>query len=255
MKKRPKPSPRSTNKPDVKKAKSAKRPAAPPRPKLVIAPVRAKAAAASPPPPTGKSKAKRVAPKKSAGAAANNPLPLPRSKASPSSDRRPRPAREIDPDDDDERPDDNESSPGTGKRASPPDEGHRKVRSHLSTKELREFKELLLEKRSELAGDVRRLTSEALHRGAEGERDHGVMPIHMADLGSDNWEQDFTLGLLANEEAVVREIDEALARIEDRTYGICIATYKPIEKARLLAKPWAKYCIEHARLREEGRAR
>ena len=80
------------------------------------------------------------------------------------------------------------------------------------------------------------------------------MPIHMADLGSDNWEQDFTLGLIASEAGLVREIDQALARIEERTYGVCEATGKPISLARLRAKPWAKYCIEYARMREEGRA-
>ena len=80
------------------------------------------------------------------------------------------------------------------------------------------------------------------------------MPIHMADLGTDAWEQDFTLGLIANEKALVREIDEALERIADKTYGICVATDQPITRERLRAKPWAKYCIEYARLREEGRA-
>ena len=129
----------------------------------------------------------------------------------------------------------------------------RKIKTPLSAKQLREFKELLLEKRAQLAGDVQRLTSEALHRG-EGGNDHSPMPIHMADIGSDNWEQDFTLGLIANEENVVREIDEALSRIEDRTYGVCMATGEPIGLARLEAKPWAKYCIEYARMREEGRA-
>ncbi len=80
------------------------------------------------------------------------------------------------------------------------------------------------------------------------------MPIHMADIGSDNWEQDFTLGLVASEQLVVREIDDALRRIKDRTYGVCMATHKPITLARLRAKPWAKYCIEYARALEEGRA-
>jgi RNA polymerase-binding protein DksA len=129
-----------------------------------------------------------------------------------------------------------------------------KIKTPLSAKELKEFKELLLEKRAELAGDVQRLTSEALHRDDNGNNDHPTMPIHMADIGSDNWEQDFTLGLIANEAVVVREIDDALARIVDRTYGVCLATGKPISLARLRAKPWAKYCIEYARMREEGRA-
>lgn len=135
-----------------------------------------------------------------------------------------------------------------------PEEKPKKVKTHLTSKQLREFRELLLNKRAELAGDVRRLTSEALHRNDNGSNDHSTMPIHMADLGSDAWEQDFTLGLIANEEAVVREIDDALQRIDNKSYGICMATDKPISIARLYAKPWAKYCIEYARLREEGRA-
>lgn len=128
------------------------------------------------------------------------------------------------------------------------------VKTYLSAKELREFKNMLLEKRTELAGDVENLTSQALNRRSGGVNEQSSMPIHMADLGSDTWEQDFTLGLIANEQALVREIDDALSRIDDRTYGICVATDKPISMERLRAKPWAKYCIEYARLREEGRA-
>lgn len=79
------------------------------------------------------------------------------------------------------------------------------------------------------------------------------MPIHMADLGSDNWEQEFTLGLIANERNCVQEIDEALLRIRNKTYGVCLAMRKRITVARLRAKPWAKYCIDYARLRDEGR--
>jgi RNA polymerase-binding protein DksA len=135
-----------------------------------------------------------------------------------------------------------------------PEERGLKVKTYLSAKELREFKALLLAKREELAGDVQHLTSEALNRTEPGSGEQSSMPIHMADLGTDTWEQDFTLGLIASEKALVREIDEALERIGDKTYGICVATDKPITRERLHAKPWAKYCIEYARLREEGRA-
>lgn len=127
-------------------------------------------------------------------------------------------------------------------------------KTFLNAKQLAEFKDLLLRKRAQLAGDVMHLTDEALHRRVRGANESSAMPIHMADLGSDNWEQDFTLGLIANEQQVVREIDDALRRISDKTYGMCVATGKRIGVARLRAKPWAKYCIEYARAREEGRA-
>lgn len=135
-----------------------------------------------------------------------------------------------------------------------PEQDQAPPRTPLTAAQLREFKGLLLQKRAELCGDVVRLTDEALNRGSDGLGDQSSMPIHMADLGTDNWEQEFTLGLIANEQAVVREIDQALERIVAKTYGVCVATHAPIGIARLRAKPWAKYCIEYARAREEGRA-
>jgi len=126
--------------------------------------------------------------------------------------------------------------------------------THLSDAELAEFRMLLLKKRAELVGDMDNLTNDALRRSrSEAAGDLSSMPIHMADIGSDNWEQEFTLGLLDNERTLLREIDEALQRIEQRTFGVCLATHKRITTARLRAKPWAKYCIEHARLVERGR--
>ncbi len=126
-------------------------------------------------------------------------------------------------------------------------------KTRLSGKHLREFEETLLIKRAELAGDVVNLTEQALQSNEGGDGASSSMPIHMADLGSDNWEKEFTLGLIDNEKALVKEIDEALQRIKNRTYGVCIATRRPITLARLRAKPWAKYTIEYARKREEGR--
>jgi len=147
-----------------------------------------------------------------------------------------------------------ETSPTSQDPIQYPEETTRKVKSYLNAKQLREFKTILLDKRDELTGDVERLTAEALKGNGQDRTDHSTMPIHMADLGSDTWEQDFTIGLIANEQNLVREIDDALERIADKTYGMCLATDKEISLARLNAIPWAKYCIEYERAREEGRA-
>lgn len=129
-------------------------------------------------------------------------------------------------------------------------------KTRLSAEELGMFRDMLLAKRAELVGDMTQLQDEALGRNrSESAGDVSSMPTHMADLGSDNWEQEFTLGLIENERSLIREIDEALDRIGSRTYGICMATNKIIRKARLRAKPWAKYCIDHARKRELGLVR
>lgn len=121
--------------------------------------------------------------------------------------------------------------------------------------ELEEFRQQLLKKRSELVGDVAHMTDHALKQNPPGGSGSlSNVPIHMADVGSDAWEQEFTLGLVANERQLLREIDDALERIENRTYGVCEATHKRIGKPRLRAKPWARVCIESAQARDLGRA-
>ena len=123
----------------------------------------------------------------------------------------------------------------------------------LRRAECEPFRRLLLEKRAQLAGDVNTLQNEALSRNRQdASGDLSNMPIHMADLGTDNYEQEFTLGLIEGERKVLQEIDEALDRIKRGTYGVCVATGGPIGKARLKAKPWAKYCYEYTLAQERG---
>jgi RNA polymerase-binding protein DksA len=126
---------------------------------------------------------------------------------------------------------------------------HKPVKTKLSPKDLRAFRDLLLEQRAELVGDLNAMEKSALstHGG-----NLSNLPIHMADIGTDTYDQDFTLSLAEAERRRLKEIDEALRRIEDKTYGICQMTGKPIPKARLKAKPWAKYTIEAARKLEGG---
>ena len=124
----------------------------------------------------------------------------------------------------------------------------RRIKTGLTRKELKEFQLLLLEKRAEIVGDVMGMEQA---RSAGGGGDLSNMPLHMADIGSDNYEQEFTLGLVESERKLLIEIDQALLRIQNKTYGVCIITGTPIPKARLEIKPWAKYSIEIVREREK----
>jgi len=129
----------------------------------------------------------------------------------------------------------------------------RKVKSRLSKSQLNEFRQILLGKRHDLIGDMSGIEAEALHKSRqEGTGDLSNLPTHPADIGTDNYEQEFTLGLLESERLLLDEIDQALARIRNGTFGICLGTGKPIGKARLKARPWAKYCIEYAQMIEKG---
>ena len=123
----------------------------------------------------------------------------------------------------------------------------------LTAKEVEHFQELLLVKRREILHNVSEIEDEALRKSRlDASGDLSSMPIHMADLGTDNYEQEFVLGLMDGERRLLHEIDDALVRIEEGTYGICEGTGEPIPKARLEAQPWARYCVEYARKIEEG---
>ncbi len=78
------------------------------------------------------------------------------------------------------------------------------------------------------------------------------MPTHMADIGTDNFEHEFTLGLIESEQSLLQEINRALQRIESGTYGVCLGTGQRIPLVRLHAKPWAKYTVKFAQMIEDG---
>ncbi|HEX5270726.1 MAG TPA: TraR/DksA family transcriptional regulator [Gemmataceae bacterium] len=115
------------------------------------------------------------------------------------------------------------------------------------------FRQQLLDLRNRLRGDVSHLTHEALREtGGEASGSLSNTPIHMADLGTDNFEQEFTLGLIQNEEQALEEIGAALDRVEQKTFGRCEDCQKEIPRARLQALPYARYCVECARKAEQG---
>jgi len=125
----------------------------------------------------------------------------------------------------------------------------------LSTRDIEHFKQLLMAKRLELIGDVNEMHDEALKNSRiDAAGDLSAMPIHMADIGTDTYQQELALDLMDGERKLLRQIDEALDRVDRGTYGTCVGTGKRIGKARLEAKPWARYSVEYARMIETGQA-
>jgi len=128
-----------------------------------------------------------------------------------------------------------------------------KTSEYLTAEEVKHFQQQLTEKMQEIVGDVNSIEDEALKKSRlDASGDLSSMPIHMADIGTDNYEQEFALNLIDSERKILREITEALQRIEEETYGVCEVTGRGISKARLEARPWARYCIEYAKLVEKG---
>jgi DnaK suppressor protein len=123
----------------------------------------------------------------------------------------------------------------------------------MTKADLHSYRDQLTALRNRHNGDVSHLTDEALRRTEGGAPSNlSNTPIHMADLGTDNFEQEFTLSLLKNEEQLLEEIDGALERIKQGTFGRCEECQTDIPKARLQAVPYARYCVECARKLEEN---
>lgn len=127
-----------------------------------------------------------------------------------------------------------------------------KKNTGLTQSDIERFRALLWDKRNELLGNVTHMEKDVMKDG-NSELSH--VPIHMADLGSDSFEQDFTLELLDSERKIINDIDNALARIENGTYGVCEIGGEPIPKPRLEAIPWANCCVACASTSEKKAAR
>jgi RNA polymerase-binding transcription factor DksA len=97
------------------------------------------------------------------------------------------------------------------------------------------------------------LTKQMSGLAEESAQEMAGYSLHMADSGTDNFDRDFALSLLSSDQDAVYEIEEALKRIERKTYGVCELTGKTIPKARLEAIPWTRFTVEaQAQLEREG---
>jgi len=114
----------------------------------------------------------------------------------------------------------------------------------MTRTELDSYRRHLLALHERLDGDVSHLTDEAMHTADEQAGNLSHVPLHMADLGTDNYERENTLRLLANEGRLLGEITAALERIEQGTFGRCEECGGPIlPRERLKELPYTRYCV------------
>jgi DnaK suppressor protein len=118
----------------------------------------------------------------------------------------------------------------------------------LKSEERESYRQVLQGLRARLRGDLDQMTDEALRRHQpESSGNLSNVPLHMADVGTENYDQEFTLGLIENEQGTLEEINAALSRIEVGTFGRCEECSEPIAKPRLQALPYTRHCIGCAR--------
>ena len=119
---------------------------------------------------------------------------------------------------------------------------------------LRRYHKLLTDMRLALERGLAIHTEEALKKsGKDDAGDLSGYSQHMADAGTDTADRDFALSLISNEQQTIKEIDDAIERIKQGTYGTCEVTGRPIPHARLMSVPFTRYTVEGQRELERQR--
>jgi RNA polymerase-binding protein DksA len=126
------------------------------------------------------------------------------------------------------------------------------VKNKFTKKDLSEFKKLVLKKKDELLEDIQHISDDTLKKSQkEASGDISGYTYHMADVATDSYDREFSLGLASSERKFIYELDDALKRIEEGTFGICQDCKSLISKSRLKAVPHARTCIKCQEKREK----
>lgn len=120
-----------------------------------------------------------------------------------------------------------------------------KKNNRFSQKELEYYKKTLLELRGKMVAGLKHIEDDFLNKSQkEASGDLSGYSFHMADMATDNFDTEFKLGMASNEQNLLNDIDHALRKIEEGTFGLCEKYNTPITKARLKAMPYARYSLK-----------
>ncbi len=138
-----------------------------------------------------------------------------------------------------------------------PDEGRKAEGDEAKVpRKFKPYYKLLVRLRQNLKDEIELHSRETLKKSSkEDSGDIASYSQHLADEGTDNFDRDFAIGLVSSEQEALVEIELAIQRIFDGTYGICEVTRKRISRERLLAVPFTKYSLQGKKDLEKNKRR
>lgn len=126
------------------------------------------------------------------------------------------------------------------------------MKRKFNKKEFTEFKKIILKKKEDILAEIKSISDDVLKKSQkEASGDISGYTYHMADVATDNYDREFSLGLASSERETLYVLDDALKKIEDGTYGICEVCKTAISKTRLKALPQASLCVKCQEKREK----
>ncbi|MBM3243216.1 MAG: TraR/DksA family transcriptional regulator [Candidatus Omnitrophica bacterium] len=126
------------------------------------------------------------------------------------------------------------------------------MKKKFTKKELLDFKKLIIKRKEEIDADIKHISEDTLKKSQkDASGDISGYTYHMADVATDNYDREFSLGLASNDRKFLYELDDALKRIDEGTYGICQDCKCSIARTRLKAVPQARLCVKCQEKREK----
>lgn len=127
------------------------------------------------------------------------------------------------------------------------------MKKKFTKKELLEFKKLILKRKEQVLEDIKHISEDTLKKSQkDASGDISGYTYHMADVATDNYDREFSLGLASNDRQFLYELDDALKKIDEGIYGICEGCKSLITKTRLKAIPYARFCVKCQEKKEKG---
>jgi DnaK suppressor protein len=121
----------------------------------------------------------------------------------------------------------------------------RQLKKKFNKKELAEFKKIILKVKDGMVDDIKHISEDTLKKSQkDASGDISGYTYHMADVATDTYDREFSVGLASNERQALYELTDALKKIEDGTYGVCEECKSLIAKNRLKAVPYARLCLK-----------
>ena len=114
----------------------------------------------------------------------------------------------------------------------------------LDRKSLQQYKKILTAIKEKIVSEIKQIASDASTSQKDTTGESSGHALHMADVATDMYDREFSLGLASNDRELLSKVDQALARIADSTFGICSECSKPISAARLKALPYTQTCLK-----------
>ena len=125
----------------------------------------------------------------------------------------------------------------------------------LSKEQVKQFRQLLITERVKFASEIRSIAQDATKTPREASGDLSAYTVHMADMAADTYERELSMNIASSEQEVLYQIDDALKRLDDGSFGICQQCSQPISMSRLKAVPYASLCIGCQRVKEQKNKR